>query len=139
MSHDRAFLNNVVTSTLVFEGAGRVIEYAGGYDDWLVQRQGGADNAPRRAPPRPKPRPKPVRQRRLGFNEQRELEGLPRKIEALEAEHAALTAEMSDPAFYQKEGIDISAAKSRLEELEKEIDAAYSRWEALENILQSGE
>lgn len=136
VSHDRAFLNNVVTSTLVLEGGGRVGEYAGGYDDWLMQRR-APDPVP--APARPEPKGEKARPARgkapaLSYRERKELEALPGRIEGLEAEQAALYAAMSDPAFYQKPGPEIAAAKDRLEALGLELEAAYERWEALEAL-----
>ena len=135
VSHDRAFLNNVVTSSLVFEGAGRVTEYAGGYDDWLLQRPQPAAKADPATRPRPAPKPanKP---RKLGYLQQRELDGLPARIEALESEHATLTATLSDPALYQNGGADFGAMAAHLTELEKEIAATYSRWEELEEMMR---
>ena len=135
VSHDRTFLNNVVTSTLVFEGEGRVGEYVGGYDDWLRQRRpdtpaGMAKTAVKKATQRPQ-RERP---QTLSYKEQRELEALPPQIEALEAEQASLYAALSDPSFYQQGGAEIAGAKTRLESLERELDEAYQRWEALEAL-----
>ena len=132
VSHDRTFLNNVVTSTLVFAGAGVVNEYVGGYDDWLRQRAAPASEKP---PPRARqgparaPREKP---RKRSYKDQRELETLPRTIEALEAERDALHAQMGTPAFYQQERTLITAAQTRLEVIDAELAAAYARWETLE-------
>ncbi len=134
VSHDRAFLNNVVTSTLVFEGRGRVVEYAGGYDDWLSQR-------PRPAPaesvetkkPRPA-RPPAAKPQRLTFNQARELKELPAAIEALEKEQGALHARMADPEYYKRAKQEIVADQRRLEEIETAVAAAYARWEQLEAI-----
>ena len=135
VSHDRTFLNNVVTSTLVFEGEGRVGEYVGGYDDWLRQRRPDtlavmAKTAVKKATQRPQ-RERP---QTLSYKEQRELEALPPQIEALEAEQASLYAALSDPSFYQQGGAEIAGAKTRLESLERELDEAYQRWEALEAL-----
>ncbi len=134
VSHDRTFLNNVVTSTLVFEGAGRFGEYAGGYDDWFRQQNKPAQKV-RSSGASPKAKKKPIRRsknNKLGFNEQRELSGLPEKIETMEQEQQALYAEMSDPDFYTRESVVISRAKSRLEVLETDIAHAYQRWENLQ-------
>jgi ATP-binding cassette subfamily F protein uup len=134
VSHDRAFLNGVVTSTLVFEGAGRVNEYVGGYDDWLRQR------APVATPPAGRPRPerpapsRPDGPRRLTYRDRLELDGLPARIEALEAERDALHARMSDPGFYRQEGSAIAAAQARLTGIEAALEEAYARWAALEAI-----
>ena len=149
VSHDRAFLNNVVTSTLVFEkmdpanpsapalGAGDgwlVNEYAGGYDDWEKRRPKPPAPAakPASAAPAQPAKPKP---RRLSFKEKRELEELPARIEALEAEQAALNAKIADPAFYRDETPEnVQAARDRLDALPAELDAAYERWTELESI-----
>jgi ATP-binding cassette subfamily F protein uup len=135
VSHDRAFLNNVVTSTLVMEGGGHVGEYVGGYDDWLRQRQPIIPGKAEKASSRPS-RQQAQRQQRatLSFKEQRELEALPERIELLEAEQRSLYEAMSDPSFYRKAGSDIAAAQRRLEALEEELESAYQRWEELEAI-----
>jgi ATP-binding cassette subfamily F protein uup len=140
VSHDRAFLNNVVTSTIVFEGNGQVTEYTGGYDDWLSQRpQGAAEQAPGKAG-RKKVRPQPrVRaSHRLGYMQKREMQDLPQKIEALESEQKELFATLSDPEFYKKEKDEIAGVKSELDRVEGEIETAYRRWEELE-MLQAPE
>ncbi|MGD9974477.1 MAG: ATP-binding cassette domain-containing protein [Desulfatirhabdiaceae bacterium] len=137
VSHDRAFLNHVVTSTLVLEGEGSVNEYVGGYDDWVRQRQNFGSSATQTEKADAKPeKKKPVRDRRqiLSFLEKRELEVLPQQIETLESEQKTLYQAMSDPSFYQKTGDGIVAATARLESLEKEIDAACRRWEYLETL-----
>jgi ATP-binding cassette subfamily F protein uup len=134
VSHDRTFLNNVVTSTLVFEGNGRVTGYAGGYDDWLLQRP-----EPDQPTPPPKKEPSKTRMtspsskpKKPGYMQLRELAALPEKIDALEAEQHALYAEMSDPAFYKKNKEEITVIQKRLEEVEQEIKKSYLRWESLE-------
>ena len=132
----RAFLNNVVTSTLVFEGNGQVIEYAGGYDDWLLQKPktqqqpaspSGADKNIPAQPPSPKAR-------KLGYMERRELTDLPQKIETLEAEQKELYAMMSDPRFFKKDKKEIMRIRARLVQMEQDIQTAYLRWEELEGI-----
>jgi ATP-binding cassette subfamily F protein uup len=136
VSHDRAFLNNVVTSTIVFEGNGRVVEYIGGYEDWLSQRPQGATerlpekNGPKKIRLKPKGRPS----QKLGYMQQREMQELPRKIEALESEQKELFAILSDPLYYKKEKDEIAGVKSNLDRLEGEIETAYRRWEELEAI-----
>lgn len=134
VSHDRAFLNNVVTSTIVFEDDGRIVEYAGGYDDWWIQREKGMVDRPADPPPQPKekPKPRPRQSTKLGYKETRELETLPRRIEEMEAEHAELYAAMSDPEFYKKGKEAIARDQARLGELETAIAEAYARWEMLE-------
>ncbi len=133
VSHDRAFLNNVVTGTLVFEGQGQVSEYAGGYDDWLQQRR--QPDTPEKPTVRAeKQRVKSERPRKLSYKEQLELDRLPRQIEALEAEQAALYQDMADPLFYQRSREDIAKAKERLKTIEHELETAFSRWEFLESF-----
>ena len=135
VSHDRAFLDNVVTSTLVFEGHGRVGEYVGGYSDWVRQRPGGAagpDAAPGAADSKRSDRPtaEPSR-RKLTYAESLELGALPDRIEVLEREQRELHEQMGDPAFYRSAREEIAASRDRLEALEVELAAAYQRWEAL--------
>jgi ABC transport system ATP-binding/permease protein len=135
VSHDRAFLNNVVTSTLVLEGEGRVGEYVGGYDDWLRQRRSEPPVKVEKACTRAaKPRPRGERPQTLSYKQRRELEALPQQIETLEAEQQHLYQALSDPAFYQQGGSAIAGAKARLEALEQELAAAYQRWETLEAL-----
>lgn len=143
VSHDREFLNNVVTSTLVLDGHGQVREYAGGYDDWLRQSQ-PAQAAPTPAEDRPGrrgdesvepprgPDSGSTRGRRLTFKEQKELEGLPARIERLEGEQADWHTKMAQPSFYQQPPQTLTEASQRLKELEAELQQAYSRWEELE-------
>ena len=140
ISHDRAFLNNVVTSTIVFEGDGRVAEYAGGYDDWLIQ------NSKRNDPPLPqkndvnkiRQKPRPHKPAKLGYMQKRELNDLPRKLDTLESRQKELYKAMSDPLFYKKDKGEIARMKANLDRLENEIEATYLRWEELENIEDRG-
>ncbi|QEM69725.1 ATP-binding cassette domain-containing protein [Geobacter sp. FeAm09] len=135
VSHDREFLNNVVGSTLVLTGDGTVREYVGGYDDWLRQAAAEAPAAP--AVPKPaqeKGRPPKERPRKLSFKEERELAALPDRIAALEEEQGRLHATLADPGFYKSAGAEVAAINTRLEELERELTAAYARWEELEAI-----
>jgi ATP-binding cassette subfamily F protein uup len=138
VSHDRDFLDNVVTSTLAMEGGGRVGEYVGGYSDWLRQR-GSAPARPERtasvgAVPAPAPGTAQAAppKRRLGYRETRELEQLPARIEALEARIAALTEAMGDPAFFRQDAAIIAAHNAELAAAQAELDAAYARWAELE-------
>jgi ATP-binding cassette subfamily F protein uup len=134
VSHDRAFLDDVVTSTLVFEGEGRVNEYVGGYADWLRQRPQGGEAKPLAKPAAPKP-PEPApreKAKKLSFKEQRELDELPQRIEALEAERDHLHAHMNAADFFKQDKAAIAAAQTRLMALEQELDSAYARWESLE-------
>ncbi|MCC6346511.1 MAG: ATP-binding cassette domain-containing protein [Nitrospirales bacterium] len=132
VSHDRAFLNNVVTGTLVFGEGGRISEYVGGYDDWLRQRPSAVPSRPAAVEKKEKSRPQNERPRKLTYREQQELETLPQRIEALEAEQQALYRAMSDPAFYRQDGDAIAAVRTRAEELEQAVNGAYRRWEELE-------
>jgi ATP-binding cassette subfamily F protein uup len=136
VSHDRAFLNNVVTSTIVLEGQGEVNEYVGGYDDWLVQR---ADNAPRAMETGQRVVPRTQRPRtssRLSFRDSRELENLPGKIASLEIEQEELCAELADVEFYRKSPEAIAKAKARSEALAFLISESYKRWQELEALKE---
>ncbi|MBI2498148.1 MAG: ABC transporter ATP-binding protein, partial [Opitutae bacterium] len=138
VSHDRAFLDEVVTSTLVFEGAGRLGDYVGGYTDWQNEKRKQAGRAQRPAAPERTTGPvvptvkNATKARKLSGKEQRELEALPAKIEALEKEQAQLTAQLADPAFYRKQAAKFAGVKARLETVGKEHAAAFARWEDLE-------
>ena len=137
VSHDRAFLNNIVTSTLILDGTGNVSEYVGGYDDWhkqieqipALQTKPKADSV---SPEESRVDSKPA-VRKLSYNEKRELEELPRQIEILEAEQYQLTLRMEEPAFYQQEGALITQAVDRLQELHEELSRLYQRWAELES------
>ncbi len=133
VSHDRAFLNNVATSTLVFEGQGRVQEYVGGYDDWMKQRAPEKEAAPEK-PKKGKPKSVATGPRKLTFKEQRELEALPGLIENLEEEKHNLFAALADPELYKTAGQEVAHLQARLDELEAELELAYARWEFLEDI-----
>ncbi|MAB80903.1 MAG: ABC transporter ATP-binding protein [Planctomycetes bacterium] len=136
VSHDRVFLDNVVTSTLVFEGEGRVREFVGGYEDW--QRHRTEEQARARKPAATSEKPKySERPRRLSFKEQEELEALPGEIERLEEERGALEEKMVDPAFYKGEESEIAAAVARLEEIRLSLEWSFERWEQLEAIAEA--
>jgi len=134
VSHDREFLDNVVTSTLVVGDGGVVREYVGGYGDWLRQAQ--AEAAPSVRPAQEKPRRQTERQRRLSYKEERELEALPDMIAALEEEQERLHATLSDPAFYKGAAAEVVVLNGRLDVLERELAEAYRRWEELEALRQ---
>jgi len=138
VSHDRAFLDNVVTQTIASEGGGLWKEYVGGYSDWLRQRPAAAKsdvkaaapagNAHGLAPAASAPAPR----KKLSFKEQRELDQLPDRIAELEAEQGALQGRLADPAFYQGPPDALRDAQTRLAAIDAEIDAALARWEVLE-------
>ena len=138
VSHDREFLDNVVSSTLVLEGGGRVGEYVGGYSDWLRQRPATrvAEPAPTPAAAKPgeAPRaPEPEKaKRKLSYKDQRELEQLPARIEQLETEIAERSAAMNDPAFFQQDNAAIQRHNDALAKAQAELDGAYARWAELE-------
>ena len=134
VSHDRAFLNNVATSTLVFEGSGRVEEYAGGYDDWLLQQFRPEETTPEPKPKKDRHRSVPTGPRKITFKEQREREELPGIIEDLEARKRDLFAAMADPELYKTAGTEVARLQARLDELERELEVAYARWELLEEL-----
>ena len=137
VSHDRAFLDNVVTSTLVCEGPGEWNEYVGGYADWLRQRRPEVVAAPvARAPA---DRAAGARPRRMGFKEKRELGDLPGRIGALEEKKQRLYELMALPTFYASRGDEIAGVKSQLAAIEAELQAAYSRWVELETLATGGE
>lgn len=134
ISHDRAFLNNVVTSTFVFEGEGKVNEYVGGYDDWVRQKMPDPVILKKRPDSHHVAIHRTRKNQKLSYNEQCELKNLPGIIERLEDKQKKLFDKMSDPAFYQTGGKEISSIKRELESIGKEIEEAYSRWEVLESV-----
>ncbi len=163
VSHDRAFLDNVVTSTLVFEGEGRIHEYVGGYTDWLRQRRATsakarpsvppasaatAPDAAKSGPAQPKapaaePKAPPAepamparRPRKLSYKDQRELDGIPATIQRLEAEQADLSAAIGDPDLFRRSPAAATAAVQRLQSVQKELESVFSRWEALESAAK---
>ncbi len=142
VSHDRAFLNEVSTSLLVFEGDGRIAEYVGGYDDWQKERAAKAAAAAAAAEAAKREvrngtsggggGASPKKVRTLNNKERAELDTLPKKIEALEAEQVKLTETLANPAFFKNGGAEVSKATARLQEIEAELPVAYARWSALE-------
>ena len=139
VSHDREFLDNVVTSTLVMEGAGRVGDYVGGYSDWLRQRPRPPEpeSLPAAVVKKPEPSetkasPEPAR-RKLSYKDARELEALPSRIEALEAELETQTQAMNSPEFYRQDSTAIVAHQEAMTRLQAELEQCYTRWEVLEN------
>jgi ATP-binding cassette subfamily F protein uup len=136
VSHDRDFLDNVVTSTLVFEGDGKIGDYVGGYADWVKEKAKvaaallNAAAAPQAAPLADKGAPS----RKLTNKERKELEELPAEIEAFEKEQATLGAKLADPVFYQRERSAAAVVKARLDDLERKHAGAFARWEELEAL-----
>ena len=131
VSHDRDFLDNVITSTLVFEGDGAVNEYVGGYKDWLRQRgTSEAPITPNKKRMKKESASKP--EKKLSFNLQRELDEMPAKIESLEKQQSELHEKMADPEFYQSSSGAAANAKSELKSVESELKNIYLRWEELE-------
>jgi ABC transport system ATP-binding/permease protein len=139
VSHDRAFIDHVVTSTLVFEGEGRVHEYVGGYEDWLRQRRQSAPAEAQRVAARSAGNvatnhtKDPRAQRKLSYKEHRELEELPSRIDTLETEQRQLQSRVASAEFYKESAAEIHEALARLDELETLLLAAYTRWDALDS------
>jgi ATP-binding cassette subfamily F protein uup len=132
VSHDREFLDNVVTQTIAFEGGGHWKEYAGGYSDWKRART-GADREAKSGAREAKVERTRTRAPRLSFKETRELQELPVKLEELEQEQVALTARLADPALYQDRSVDLKALNARHGEIETELTRLLARWEELES------
>jgi ATP-binding cassette subfamily F protein uup len=132
VSHDRAFLDNVVTQTIAYEGGGKWKEYVGGYSDWERMRTVESP-AEARSSPRPSPRNEAASRRKLSYNETRELEALPARLEALEREQSGIAARLADPATYQDRSADIAAMNARHEAIEDELTRLLARWEELES------
>lgn len=139
VSHDRSFLDNVITSSLVMEGKGRVGDYVGGYSDWQRQKLDGIEvevARPTQSPDRKdqtKSGAKEAKPKKLSYKFARELEQLPGKVEALEQEIAELGQQMNDPAFFRQPSETIAEETARAGYLQNELDAAYQRWEELED------
>jgi ABC transport system ATP-binding/permease protein len=136
VSHDREFLNNVVTSTMAIEGNGIVKEYVGGYDDWVRQSKNTPviQQQPQKAPARQTRQKQTADQpRKLSFKEKKELEAIPKLIETLETEQQQLHDAMANPDFYKK-CEDIAAVTARLKELGKQLENTYARWQILEEL-----
>jgi ATP-binding cassette subfamily F protein uup len=138
VSHDRAFLDNIVTSTLVIEDGGRVTEVLGGYSDWL-KLQAARDLAPASAPPTMSSAPAPIRgksakPRKFLNREQRELEELPARIAELEQRHESLAARLADPALYTQSPEVLPGLEAELQTVELATRSAYARWEELESL-----
>jgi ATP-binding cassette subfamily F protein uup len=144
VSHDRAFLNNIVTSTFAMDGSGQVTETVGGYDEWQKQNESAKpESKSRKAIPSlgNESSSSPEPSKKLSYKEQRALESkkrelaeMPHRIEKLEADIHALTAEMATPSFYQQDSVEITRVVNRLKEMQDELAQAYHRWEELEKL-----
>jgi ATP-binding cassette subfamily F protein uup len=138
VSHDRAFLNNVATSVLVLEGEGKIGEYVGGYDDWLRQDQARKARLAESQKAAPKKKDAPAKpapaagKKKLSFNEQRELDALPAKIQKLEDRQREVHEMMSGASFYKKPPAEITALHDELEQVQQNLADALARWEELE-------
>jgi ATP-binding cassette subfamily F protein uup len=130
VSHDRAFLNNVVTSTLVFDGSGTIEQYIGGYDDWLRQRK--TEQKVKVATPKVQVK-STAASNKLSYKDQRELDGLPAQIEQLEIQISATSELISAPGFYQGDRSTTQAIENQLASAQKQLAEFYARWELLEN------
>ncbi len=130
VSHDRAFLNNVVTSTLVFDGSGTIEQYIGGYDDWLRQRK--TEQAVKVTAPRAQTK-SATASKKLSYKDQRELDGLPAQIEQLETQISTTSELISKPGFYQSDRSTTEAIENQLANAQKQLAESYARWELLEN------
>ncbi|HPQ54262.1 MAG TPA: ATP-binding cassette domain-containing protein [Spirochaetota bacterium] len=132
VSHDRTFINNVVTGTFAFEGNGVVIENAGGFDEWLERKDRG--RVPE-AKPQKKPREKQVREKtKLTFKEKQELASLPSLLEEKEHRQREIFDILADPSFYQGQGEKVAELKVELSNLEEEVERLFARWEELERF-----
>ncbi|MBV1880723.1 MAG: ATP-binding cassette domain-containing protein [Pseudomonadales bacterium] len=143
VSHDRTFLNNVVTSTIVFEGEGKISEFVGGYDDWQHQIQNNAVKTNTHSQARTKDptinaaatannKPPVQNNKKLSYKDKRELDNLTKKIETLESKVEDIQNAMADSSFYQQDQSTITEITNNLSLINKELEEAYSRWEALE-------
>ncbi len=136
VSHDRDFLDNVITSSLVFEGGGRIGEYVGGYSDWLQQRPSPVPAAAKIKQPAPSTEPTRAQappRKKLSYKDQRDLEQLPGRIEQLEQELERVQQQLADPELYQSGGDKVTQLNDLMAGLESELSDAYSRWEELES------
>jgi len=150
VSHDREFLDEVVTSSLVFEGDGQIGDYIGGYTDWQNDKAkqaaaqaakiatGPADASASKTKNSSGNQSGAAKPKKLSGKEQKELETLPAKIEVLEKEQTQLTAKLADPSFYKTEAAKFAEVKKRLDAIEREHAVAFARWEELEATKNSG-
>ena len=135
VSHDRAFLDNVVTSVFVFEEEGIINEYLGGYAEWFALEKQRKQQTSKNKPVETIKTAKPKSKTKLSFKEQKELDALPNIIDQLEAEQVKLTELMSDPEFYKQEQSDINKTVENVKQAEQELEKAYKRWDELEALI----
>jgi ATP-binding cassette subfamily F protein uup len=136
VSHDRAFLNNVATSSIVFDAPGLVNEYVGGYDDWLRQRPQLESQGKKADKPTVTNQPEPTKPaKKLSYKDQREYDALPGIIEQLEIQIEALAGEIGDANFYQQDQQKIDKTLAKMQRKESELEQAFTRWESLESQL----
>ena len=133
VSHDRTFLNNVVTSTLVFEGSGEIKQFVGGYDDWLRQRDSASSAKINEVPKAGNLQLKSATTKsKRSFNNERELSALPKKIDLLEQRITEISTQMSDASFYRSDRAEIKKTENLLKSAQLELEVLYKRWEELE-------
>jgi ATP-binding cassette subfamily F protein uup len=143
VSHDREFLDNVVTSTIVFENDGRIAAYVGGYSDWqrqghrLTEREDPPEAGPAAARAGPGDMTRTAPRNKLSYKDQRELDLLPAEIEALEAQQAELAARMAEPDFYSQPQHIVQAALAEFSDAESRLEARVERWGELEALRES--
>jgi ATP-binding cassette subfamily F protein uup len=138
VSHDRAFLDNVVTQVIAFEGDGMLREYVGGYSDWQRQRSSPISEEPQRRAEKPAVASRGKKSAKLSFKEIRELEALPADIAALEREQAEITTQLADPALYRDQPDRVQALQQRYSAIESQLMQSLARWEALEARQEAG-
>lgn len=138
VSHDREFIDNVVTSVFVFEGNGVINEYIGGYSDWFRQKKQVEAIAQEKKAAKKEKKEKSVnpKRKKLSYKDQRELEQLPERLEELEANQAALNAQINEPDFYRQEQKIVENKLGELKELEEKLEQAYKRWDELEALAE---
>lgn len=138
VSHDRSFLNNIVTSTIALEGEGKINEYLGGYDDWIKQKEVQVPEVVKEKPKKDEPNSKSQNNKKgLSYKENKELEELPLQIQSLEQEQKDLLTVLSDPEIYKNEPEKVNESKNRLDEIENEISEAFERWTYLDELKAS--
>jgi ATP-binding cassette subfamily F protein uup len=138
VSHDRAFLDNVVTSVFVLDGSGKVDEFVGGYTDWMAHvKQAKQVEAPKKTPEVKKEEKLAavaVKKKKLSFKEQQELDKLPELIDELETKQAELNQQISAPEFYKKDQAVVAKTLEELKQIDAKLEQVYKRWDELEAL-----